>query len=133
MIWRERLIGVFVGAWLSGIDTAASECIGIGGDVTYWWNHATKVFIADVRTSEDSGQRVVFNVLEGFKGVHPGRLAVQVYPEIHGFFFQVGQRVLVYGYPPPGDPEMLSTSCSPTRLITLSDEELLTLRRLAQK
>lgn len=131
---RGPLILAFVATWLGSTGTASSECIRVTGDAPIdRMNGATKVFVADVRAIEDSGQRVVFDVLEGFKGVHPGRLAVQVYLEVHGFTFQAGQRVLVYGYPAPEAPELLSTTCSATRLVTMGDKELVILRRLAKK
>ena len=126
------LISAFVAAWLGSTVPASVECLVIPDDVQTRWNHATKVFVADVRAIDNSGF-VVFDVLEGFKGVRPGTLALWVYSEFHGFRFQVGHRVLVYGNPSPGDPEVMSTSCSPTRLVTLDDKELVTLRRLARK
>ena len=130
---RRSLIIWIIVACLGSNAFASSECIAITQNVqTYFMNHAAMVFVADVRAVEVSGQ-VIFDVLEAFKGAKPGRLALHVSSEVHGFIFQVGQRVLVYGYPDPLYAEVLSTSCTPTRLINLSDNELVTLRRLAQK
>jgi hypothetical protein len=134
---RRSLVIWIIVACLRSDAFTSTECATIVETTTeagqsYWMNRATMVFVADVRAIEDSG-RVNFDVLEAFKGAKPGRLAIEVYLEVHGFIFQEGQRVLVYGTPAPGNPEALYTSCSPTRLIAPGDNELVTLRRLAKK
>jgi hypothetical protein len=96
---------------------------------------ATMVFVADVADARLDGNAMVvsFNVLESFKGPRTTNRTLHMNLEVHAFGFRAGQRVLVYAFPAPEQPDALSTSCSGSREVQLTDKELVRLRQLARR
>jgi hypothetical protein len=111
---------------------SSADCVGLSKSLARELSSAATVFVADVLDVEDHGQLVRFNVLEGIKNAVPGERILRLNAEVHAFRFQLGQRVLVFAYPEPGGSD-LTTSCSATRLVTLKDQELLRLQKMARQ
>lgn len=121
------MLVVFVG-WPSRAD--ACKCTGPIPVCQSTWEHAA-VFVARVEQFTRTPERdvIVFDVLEAFRGVQPGRLEMTVRFGTCSQPFEPGREYVIYA---SGRADQLTTSiCSGNRLVEDAAEDLAYLRSLA--